>query len=368
MILSRYITRELYLNTIAITLIVLLIFITNQFTHFLKIAAKGGITLTTVLQISALQVPLLLGYLLPLGLYLAILLVFGRFYTDHEMTVMSACGISHTKILRIVMLAAVPIFIAVSVLMFWIEPLAERAQIEVLNNSLQNITVDKIMPHRFQTLPNDSVFYAKARNSAATKLYQAFFIKPNSNGSLEVVTASTVNQQSNPNNKGGKFLVFHKGYHYTGTVGTTNFRLVKFNSLGINRIASKRQYSNWSLSSSTLELWKMRHKKAAAAILQWRLALPLSVFILVMLGFPLSRINPRNGKFAKFIPAILIYVGYADLMYLGRVWITKGTLSPNLGMWWIHGVVLLLAIIFNLYPWLKRRKFYRLRRGIYAHT
>ena len=42
---------------------------------------------------------------------------------------------------------------------------------------------------------------------------------------------------------------------------------------------------------------------------------------------------------------ILAYAVYANVLYLCRNWISNDFLPPNLGMWWVHGVVLLLAFL-----------------------
>ena len=118
-----------------------------------------------------------------------------------------------------------------------------------------------------------------------------------------------------------------------------------FDSYGIRLTPSTWHLNDWPFTASTRELWHERANRRAAAMLQWRLAMPISVFLFVLLAVPLSEIRPRQGKFAKFIPAILIYIAYADLMFMGRAWIEKGTISPALGLWWIHGGALLIALL-----------------------
>jgi len=80
------------------------------------------------------------------------------------------------------------------------------------------------------------------------------------------------------------------------------------------------------------------------AELQWRLSFPISVFILVLLAVPLSRVNPRQGRFAQLFPAILIYIIYANMIFVSRNWLENGEIPWWVGMWWIHGIALLLAL------------------------
>jgi lipopolysaccharide export system permease protein len=96
---------------------------------------------------------------------------------------------------------------------------------------------------------------------------------------------------------------------------------------------------------STSKLWKIqRDDPFAAAELQWRISLPLSVLILTLFAVPLSHIRPRQGRFAQLLPAIGIYIVYLNLLYIGESWVQKGKISPVVGMWWIHIAMLIFAI------------------------
>src|SRR3989339_1603867 len=103
MLIFRYISKEIYSGMLATTLVLLLIFMLNQLVHYLNQAATGEITTRALFQIMSLQVPLLLGYLLPLGLYIGIFIALGRMYADQEMTVLASCGFSSTRLLSMVM-------------------------------------------------------------------------------------------------------------------------------------------------------------------------------------------------------------------------------------------------------------------------
>ena len=73
------------------------------------------------------------------------------------------------------------------------------------------------------------------------------------------------------------------------------------------------------------------------AELQWRFALPISVLLLAGLAISLSKVNPRQGRYAQLFPAFLLYIIYADLIFVGRAWLQKGKIAPELGLWWVHG-------------------------------
>ena len=77
--------------------------------------------------------------------------------------------------------------------------------------------------------------------------------------------------------------------------------------------------------------------------LESRLAAPLSVLVLALLAVPLSHIQPGQGRYGKLVLGILAYLAYANLVSLGATWIGKGKMPMMLGLWWVHGLVLLVA-------------------------
>ena len=78
------------------------------------------------------------------------------------------------------------------------------------------------------------------------------------------------------------------------------------------------------------------------AELQWRLSLPLSILVLTFLVVPMARVNPRQGRYAKLLPAILLYLSYFLLLSAARSAIDSGRLPHWPGMFLVPLVYLLL--------------------------
>ena len=91
MILFRYLAKEVGTTLIALTSILILIFMSNQMILYLNGAANGRIPGGLVLKLMMLELPNLLCLLLPLGFYFSILVAYGRLYADSEMVVLQAC-------------------------------------------------------------------------------------------------------------------------------------------------------------------------------------------------------------------------------------------------------------------------------------
>jgi lipopolysaccharide export system permease protein len=87
---------------------------------------------------------------------------------------------------------------------------------------------------------------------------------------------------------------------------------------------------------------------AARAELLWRIGMPVSALILSLLAIPLSYVNPRAGRSANMLIAILIYAIYTNLMSASQAWVAQGKLSFWVGSSAVHLLMLLpLAILFH---------------------
>lgn len=350
-IIFRYISKELYTTLFGILMVLLIIFMSNQFVIYLHYAASGHITMSAVMQLMSMQVPYLLGYLMPLAWYLCILIVFARLYMDHEMTVMSACGVSPNNLLTVVLTGGVVVTLIVGGLLLWAQPFLDTLRVKILYESVAKATVEKIMPKRFQTIGSDVVFYADDVERGKLQMHNIFFAqraKAQAGGDRpwDITVAKTA-QESYQNN--GHFILFQQGFRYSGTPGSANYQVVQYQEYGARLTQTPPTHTGWPSNASTVSLWPQRHNPKVAAELHWRMAMPVSALVLSLLAFPLSRVNPRRGKFSQLIPAILLFIVYYDLLFLGRTWVKKGLLSFDLGLWWIHGIMVLIAVGLLLY-------------------
>jgi len=371
-IIFRYIAKEILKITLAITLLALVLFVTNGSVRFLRYAAAGGIPATEVLSLVALQIPLLLGYLIPLGFYLAVLLAFARLYMDSEMVVLAACGVSRAKIITMVL--AIAFFVATIVfgLMVYALPAAQNKVGMIYQKAAAQASIAQITPGKFMVFDpgkNHIIFYAKKVEKNHALLKDVFLAKKNLNANnktqesvWDVVVARQAYQDINAETK-ARYLVFDEGYRYQGVPGEKNYRVTKFKKMSLlipsqNIQGARDDVSRWPFSKLFEFAKTNRH---AAAEIQWRLAMPISTFLLALLAVPLSEIRPRQGKFTQLFPAVLIYLGLADGVLYSRGAIKSGHFPPWVGMWWVHLLVLILALLLIAY----RANFFSRKRWRY---
>jgi lipopolysaccharide export system permease protein len=144
---------------------------------------------------------------------------------------------------------------------------------------------------------------------------------------------------------GSRYLVLNKGYRYEGVAGQSDYKVVEFKSHGLRLVAQEMKSAQRDQESlPTSALWGTG-KVSDIAELQWRISLPLMTVLLLFVAVVLSKTSPRQGRYGRFFIGILIYFVYYNLMQIARSWVVKEKIPPELGMWWLHGIVLVLVII-----------------------
>ena len=149
---------------------------------------------------------------------------------------------------------------------------------------------------------------------------------------------------------GDKFVVLTQGYRYTGIPGTPDYQIAQFASYGVRVQQNAIPAKNRTEATPTLALWQQaRGNPDYAAELQWRIALPLSALVLTLISVPLSKVKPRQGRYARLVPAFLLYILYVNLLFASRAWIEDGVIPPTLGLWWVTGVMACIGLGLLLY-------------------
>ena len=351
MIINRYFRREVLNTMIAVTTIVVFIFICNQFVRYLSYVASGKYAASVLVHLVGLQIPLLFSLLLPLGLFLGILLAYGRLYADSEMTVLMACGMSRKQLLVITMKFTAGVCVVVMFLNLFVNPFVSKQRDHLMDVAESSSVFQTVMPGRFQATNNDQrVFYVKKMNVDRSKMHdlfmaQAMATQPGEPQTWMVVSAKGGHLMVDPKT-GDHYMVATDGYRYQGIPGKNNFKIIKYKTYHVRTsspIFSGKNEGEEVLSTWTLlkTAWSNQNNMAE---LQWRISVPLSVLILGLLAIPLSRVKSRQGRYAHFIPAVLIYVVYANMLFVSRTWIENGTISAWIGMWWIHILMLGVAL------------------------
>jgi lipopolysaccharide export system permease protein len=347
-IIFRYLAKEVFVTLIALTSILVLIFLSNQLIQYLNRAASGSIPGVIIMKLMMLELPTLLSLLVPLGFYIAMLVAYGRLYAESEMTVLRACGYGSGQLLKHSFIMASFVAVIVAAVMIWASPYIYIERAKLLRTTGIQTLVQTIMPGRFHGI-NDGqqVFYVQSMSRDHTKAEQVFLAKRSTEKEKirwDVLWADKAYAETD-SKTGEDYIILQDGKEYQGTPGHANYQIAEFGEYKARLPHPIVKISDDLRTFSTASLWPLNNTdRAKAAELQWRLSVPLMVLTLTLVAVPLSRINPRSGKYAKLFPAILIYILYANLMFIGRNAVVSGAVPQWIGLWWIHLLVAALGL------------------------
>ena len=343
MIVFRYLSRELLVTLSAVSAVLLVIIMSGRFIKYLAQAAQGLLDPGVLLMIMGFRLPGFLQLILPLGLFLGVLLAYGRLYLDSEMTVLSATGMSQRRLLAYSLAPAALVAGLVGWLSLGLAPQGVAEVDRILNEQHSLTEFDTLVPGRFQTLRDGTrVTYTRELTADRTELSGVFISETNLSSAtgekrgLSVLVAESGRQEIQPD--GSRYLILENGYRYDGNPGQANYRAIQYDTYGV--LLPKPEVSvelSAREAMPTRELFDSDNIRLQSE-LQWRLSLPLLVFIVTLLAVPLSKVNPRQGRFLKLLPAILLYMTYLALLIAARGSLDKGRIPPSLGLWWVHGI------------------------------
>jgi len=342
-ILDRYIFKEIATTWLAVTMVLLMILLTNQFARVLGDVAKGRLPKGAAFDVIGLTAVQYLTILVPIGLFLSIMMALGRLYRDSELPAMMACRTGPMGIYRPLLWILIPLTMSVAWLSIDIGPRALVAVDRIGAEARREANLASIEPGRFTIFgPDNAVIYGE-RVTADGYMESVFLQRSIGDEAIEVVIAER-GEQVVSEDPDVHLLVLYEGRRYEGIPGTTSFRVVEFAEHGIPyRLPSLTTPDPRPRARPASQLWAASGLEEIAE-LQWRLSVPLSTLILGLLAVPLSRAQPREGRYGRLAIGMLVFIIYLNMLSAAKAWIEQGTISPVLGLWWVHGSVLLLAL------------------------
>ncbi len=349
MIIDRYLSKEVTTTLVGVVVVMFMIFMTAQLVGLLSQVNSGGLQLKSVMLMLGLKVVGNFVFLMPLSVYLAVLITFGRLYRDNEMVVLAACGISQLRLLRTVFLLGLFYATLVGAVALVVAPWAEVQAQRMLTAGEHTVGIESFAAGRFrETLNGDGVLYVEEVNAETNQLTN-LFIQQSSPEGKSIITARTGYYQENPVT-GARYLILEDGYRNEGEPGGEGYAIIRFSKHAV-LLNSPQVIAGPTrpMQVSTSELLQS-HNLNYQAELQWRVSSFLLCLILTIMALPLSQTSSRQGRYGRLGIAMVIYIIYGNLLSIARVWVERGEINPHLGIWVVHLVFLVVTMIIYIQP------------------
>ncbi len=343
MIIDRYIARELTFTLLAVFGILMVVLLSHQSVRYLADAAAGEIPGNMILMLIGLKAISFSGLVLPLALFLAVIASLGRLYRDSEMVVMAACGVGSLRVLGSVTRTAVIVGVVLALLSLYLDPWAAEQRSRVMDRARAKPEMSDVTSGRFQESAQGGAVYFVEHLAPGGNLENVFIQYHHADGNSGILVAERGRQEPDLQTK-DRFLVLYDGRRYENVIDKQEYRITSYQRYGIliplPHIATGERRRE-AVASTELFFSTAPGDRAE---LQWRWSLPLSAVLFAALGVPLSHSTPREGRYGRLFTGILIYVLFSNLLSVARNWMDRGVTPIELGLWWVHGLLLLLIV------------------------
>jgi len=343
MLFRRSFFREMANAASAVFITLLTIVLTVALVRFLGQAANGVVANESVVALITFSALNNLPVLLQLTVFISVLMALTRAWRDGEMVVWMTSGVGLWRWIVPILWFALPIAVAVGILSLVVTPWANLQASEFKARFEQRSDVSRVSPGQFRESADGlRVFFVEGLTDDLTNVRNVF-VSTTSHDRFGVMVSNSGRMEVQPN--GDQFLVLEQGRRYEGTVGQRDYKIIEFARYAVRTETSApdlnidgpmRARSSWDLFSDATP--------ASMGELVWRMGLPLSVISLALLALPLSFVNPRAGRSANLIVALLVYFTYSNMMTVLQNWTARSLLPFSVSWLALHVAVLLIAL------------------------
>jgi lipopolysaccharide export system permease protein len=347
--------REIFKPAVTICTVLMFIFGCYIAARYLEDAVQGQLPGSAVILLILLRITIALEVLLPTTLYLSVVIALGRLYRDAEMVAMFACGISMARVLKSVFFVSIIAGVIVACFSLYIRPWAWGQFFGLKARAKANFDMTRMKGGNFYEIENgERVIFADNVDNQK-KRAKSVFIQTKRDDTLQIIYSKQARQYTD-DTTGKPILVFQDGYLYEFSQFGKDERILKFENLAMHLEPEEVMQPEYKVKAASTEYLVHSNNREEIAELHWRLAAPVSTILLALLGVPLSRSSPRQGKYSKVTMAILIFAVYYNLSAMAKKWVGQGVVDTIPGIWWVQ---MLLAGLLLVLLWRPHLLFHR---------
>lgn len=298
---------------------------------YFGVAAQGRLDVGILFNIIGYRLPEFLTLILPLGFFIGLMLVFGRLYVDHEMAVLNGSGVSKTQLSRLLLPLTI-VFLAVqAVLMIWLSPWGNREFETLTTTQAVRSGFDLVRPREFIS-SGPYTIYAGSLSDDRQNLKEVFFYqRAEKEGKPDVMILAKEAIRVETEDKGASVVDLTQGRRYEIHENSPKYTQTEFESYRL-RLENDKEAKFESSEVKALPmstLLRTYEDPVVASELGWRIFVPFSIIVALMLATALSEVTPRQGRYLKLFPALMIFASLIVILMAIKTRISK----DEIGVW-----------------------------------
>jgi lipopolysaccharide export system permease protein len=340
-IFKRALSAELMSSASAIFLIILGIVVAQRAGNIVRQVSRGILpndAIGTILTFSLVQ---FMPMMMSLAVFLAVLLTLTRWHRDSEMVIWMSAGLSLRQWVLPIMRFLAPIVLIISLFSLIIMPWASGKADSYREQLKKRDELSSISPGTFkESSAGDRIYFIESFDKLGYEVKNVF-VQSKQNGKIGIITANRGSRYKASN--GDNFLRLEHGRRYETTPNSLEVMTTEFERYDIRVEAKETAPATTTAQIKSTQSLLSDASAADHAELHWRMAIPISTIVMVLLAIPLSFVDPRAGRSLNIMFAILIFIIYNNLLSIFQAWITQGKISVLVGLWPVHLSFILLG-------------------------
>ena len=347
MILRRYITQQVATNTLVVLGFLLVLMLSGRLIRYFGMAAQGRLDIGLLFTIIGYNLPTFVELILPLAFFVALMLVLGRMYIDQEMSVLFASGMDRGRVLVLLLPLVGAVFVLEAGVSIWAKPWGVRHSEQVWHKQSLASALDLVRPQTFIS-SGDYHLYVEAFDRDKRELRGLYVLNIRDDGRTDIITAERALQVPTREDDPMTLLDLYAGKRYTLSADSARYNQASFARYRISlQKPNIDKVTPQNVESQTIgKLWRARTESAAQAELGYRVSLPWLMLIAALLAMPLAQVNPRQGRWLRLLPAVLIFTSCAIAIISLKTAVSKQKVS----VWayaWLLAALLLATLYLN---------------------
>jgi lipopolysaccharide export system permease protein len=357
MIFHRALLREFASLAGAVFMTLFAIALTTRLIRLLGQAAGGQIPTDAVIAFLGFFALGTLPVLLSLTMFISVLLTLTRSWRDSEMVIWFGSGLPLTAWLKPVMLFALPLIAVIAALSLVISPWAAQMGAQYVTRLESRDDVSRVNPGVFGETGNKERVYFVESISGDASTVQNVFVSSVQQQKSGVSMSRGGRTETAPN--GDRFIVLEDGRRYEGAPGDEQYRVTEFQRYAARIETAENKEPQLSHKSMTTAQLLATPTPVNLGEVVWRVGIPVSAAILVLLAIPMSFVNPRAGRSVNLLFALFTYIVYSNLLSVSQARVAQGRMEFGIGVWLVHAAMVALLV----FMFARRMQVIRMRLG-----
>lgn len=346
MILRRYMTQQVAANTAIVLLFLMALMLGGCLIRYFGIAAEGRLDVGLLFAIIGYNIPTFLELILPLSFFIALMLVLGRMYVEQEMSVLFASGISRGRLTRLMIPLITGLFVFQMGISLWAKPWGLSNSEHIWQTQSLGSLLDLVRPKTFISSGNYHL-YVDEFDKEKRELKNIYVVQQQTDKSGKIakndviITATRAYQVPSKDTDSSMQLDLFQGRRYELGTNNAKYNQASFEKyrITLEKPASEKITETNVETQTTAKLLANTQKPEVKAELGYRFTMPWLIIIAAMLATPLAQVRPRQGRWLRLLPSVLIFASCAISIISLRTAIGKERISEYAYIWLIVGFI-----------------------------